>query len=222
MRFIYNDEDQVIHLEYSYVDPDYLASVSAFNFYYDANNRVERITNGRYPRLINPEPDSPDFPDYSNPPASFIEIFQNFIWRANGTLQSFDVGITTIPDVQYVEGFVEGEMIFAEKWMSVLGSFTAGARRMKSGFVPVLNPLHIPGLPPYFRLSWFGEIPMDMFWYKYVYTADVRGPGNTAAVGTYFMEFTHTTGPDGQLESFTRKTAATWGWDTFFFEYAED
>ncbi|MDL2320509.1 hypothetical protein LJC45_05195 [Alistipes sp. OttesenSCG-928-B03] len=210
LHFTYGDNDIVTQAAYEYHDSPYLPYILQLDFTYDGDGNANKMTHRVYLR------DGGDL-------AATYETLQNFKFRTDGTIKSFDIGLTTVEEIQYADGFFEGEKIFAEKWMGQLNSIDLSRRRMKTGFVPILNPVHIKGMPPIWCPRWIDvEVP-DLFWHKYVYTGDKRGYNNTEPDSNYIMQCFYTTGPDGQLASFRRRTE---NYDnymsyTYYYEYAE-
>lgn len=148
------------------------------------------------------------------------ETLQNFIYRPDGTILSFDVNITTINELQYVSGFLPGEKIYAEKWSTRPGNLSLTERRMKDGFSPVLMPTYVEGLPSVTFPTYINMFS-ELFMYKYVYAEEVRGYGNTEAATTTFPEFSYSCDENGQLEEFVYKEYPNnnYYWQYFRFEY---
>lgn len=194
MDFVYNQEGDVEQARYCFHKDPSFPTVVFMDFTY-VDGRLEKIVHWAT-KLTDPD----YYYEYAK--------FQNFKYRPDGTYQTFDIGITTYDDIQYVDGFFPGEKIFAEEWKNSPESMSLGIRRMKSDFVPVLNPIYIKGLPPVWRARWFGDKLADLCWYKYVYTKTLPVAGNSESV-SYWYEYTYTCGEDGQLESFTRKESKT-------------
>ena len=191
INLAYDQEGRVVSVEYYFhEDPTFIAR-AYMDFTY-LNGRVEQATHWRLADFADPESKG----NYA--------IIQNFKYRPDGTYQAFDIGITTYEDIQYVDGFFPGEKIFAEGWKQSPEYMSLGIRRMKTGFVPVLNPCYLNGMPPIWRARWFGDKLMDLCWYKYVYTGEQAGPGNSES-GVSWPEYTYTCSEDGQLEMFVYK-----------------
>lgn len=178
---------------------------SYLDFTYEGGRLVKAL-HGRYP-LADPEN------------ISVFETFQNIRYREDNTISSFDVGINTIHEVQYVDGFIPGERICAEKWGKLVGDLPIGERKVKAGFVPVAMPLHIEGMPPICLLRWVGAELSDLCGYKYVYTSEAPGYGNTQAPTTYFRKYTYTCDEYGQLRTLTNKDYPVGWWITYTFNY---
>jgi len=220
-RFFYNDKGQIEEMQYSLQS---LANIFIFQMEYDEQGRLSYGISGAVGRIhVDGEDWSDDLPNYDTPATSFpYFMIQNFRYRPDGTLESFDINrTTTFPNVQYADGFFPGEKIFAEFHTSYIENINWGARKVRSGFVPVLNPAYVEGMfsfhPRYDQENWF----QNLYMHKYIWTEDVRGPNNTEAANTFYSTCTYTTGPDGQLETFSRwQTAAMM--ITFRYEYAEE
>lgn len=210
MEIFYNEDSSVAETKYYFhQDPTFKTQVF-MTFTYDVEGFLEKAIH-----WVIPDPSDPETKkEYA--------VLQNFKYRSDGTIQSFDNGITTYDDIQYADGFFEGEKIFAESWKQSPEYMTLGVRRIKKGFVPVLNPLYIEGLPKVWTARWFGENKLaDLFWYKYVYTETAPGPNNTEGL-SYWIQYAYTCGEDGQLATFTRKEYAGSYWYKYSYVYEED
>lgn len=129
------------------------------------------------------------------------------------------MNVTTVNELQYADGFLPGEKIFTEKWSYRPGSMALGSRRVKDGFSPVLMPTYIEGLPPVTFVTYIDMFP-DLFMYKYVYTKEVPGYGNTESASTIFPDFSYSCDENGQLEEFVYKeNPNSYYWQYFRFEY---
>lgn len=180
-KLIYDEQERVTLLEYTY---------SGFNLSltctYDASGYLEKVVDAMYP-LNDPEN------------ITVRETLQNIIYRTDGTINSFDVNITTVENLQYADGFLPGEKIYIEKWDARLGTMSLEKRRVKSGFSPVLMPTFIEGLPPVV-LTTNIRMVQELFMYKYVYSKELPGYGNTEnPVNPPFPEFSYTCDENGQL-----------------------
>ncbi|MEI3155793.1 MAG: hypothetical protein V8S95_12380 [Odoribacter sp.] len=177
---------------------------------YDASGHLEKMVDASY---------------YLNDPENITirETLQNMIYRPDGTMNSFDVGITTFENLQYTDGFLPGEKIYTEKWDSRPGLMSLERRRVKSGFSPVLMPTYIEGLPPVVlttNIYMFAEL----FKYKYVYSCELPGYGSTENLETAdppFPEYSYSCDENGQLQEFVYKEYPnnSYYWNTFRFEY---
>lgn len=200
-EFTYDNEGRVTRVDYEYM--------GYYRFYleysYDASGQLEKVVDARY--------DGPEL-------VTEREKLQNFIYRPDGTISAFDVNVTTVNELQYADGFLPGEKIFTEKWSTRPGSMSLGNRRVKDGFSPVLMPTYIEGLPPVTFLTYIDMFP-ELFMYKYLYTKEVPGYGNTESATTTFPEYSYSCDENGQIEEFVYKQypANTYYWHYFRFEY---
>lgn len=199
-EFTYDNEGRVTRVDYKY---------SGYQFYleynYDAAGQLEKVVDVRI----------------DNPGGENVrETLQNFIFRPDGTMLSFDVNITTIHELQYVDGFLPGEKIYAEKWNTRPGNLSLSQRRMKDGFSPVLMPTYIEGLPPVTFPTYISLFP-ELFMYKYMFTKEIPGYENTESASTTFPEFSYSCDENGQLEEFVYKEYPNnnYYWQYFRFEY---
>lgn len=199
-EFTYDSEGRVTRLDY-----DYLGYHFYLGYTYNASGQLEKVVDVRI-----------DYPDIE----TVRETLQNFIYRPDGTILSFDVNITTINELQYVSGFLPGEKIYTEKWPTRPGNLPLTQRRMKDGFSPVLMPTYVEGLPPV-TFPVYIDMFSEFFIYKYLYTKEIPGYGNTEAATTTFPEFGYSCDENGQLEEFVYKEYPNnnYYWQTFRFEY---
>lgn len=205
ISFEYNQEGQVKHCDY------YLTDYPNTMVYIDFNYVNGVLHDAKHIRYYVDNPSD----------ISVYDDFQNFKYRADGTVQSYDVGITTIKEVQYANGFVEGEKLFAEKWNDRVSRIPLGSRQIKTGFVPVINPIYIKGMPPIWAPYWFGNELTGLCWYKYMYISDAAGSGNTEAPTKYRAQYEYTCDESGQLQTFTWKREKSSYWRTYYYEYYE-
>ena len=211
MWFYYNDNNMVEHMDYFLIN---YGAYFRIEFTYDTDNRVDWML---YRMLYYVDGVVGDT-------RSTFETLQNFHYRPDGTMERFDMNITTINDIQYADGFYEGEKIFAERWYNQLIYYSTTNRIKKSGFVPIPNPTYHEGMPPLvggYALAAppFWNAHMDLFYYKYLYTETEFGPDNTSSPTAYRIQFTYTIRADGLVESFTKKAYASTSWWTHYYEY---
>lgn len=201
----YDDKGRVTLLEYVY---------SGFNLSltctYDASGYLEKVVDAMY-SLSDPEN------------VTIRETLQNILYRPDGTINSFDVNITTVENLQYADGFLPGEKIYTEKWNARPGTMSLEKRRVKSGFSPVLMPTFIEGLPPVVLTTNIQMFP-ELFMYKYVYAKELPGYGSTENPETAnppFPEFSYSCDENGQLQELVYKEYPnnSYYWNTFRFEY---
>lgn len=200
----YDAEGRVTLFEYTYSG----ANLS-LEYTYNAAGQLEKVVDAVY---------------YLNDPENVTvrETIQNIIYRPDGTVFAFDVGITTVDNLQYADGFLPGEKIYTEKWSARPGMMSLGARRVKAGFTPVLMPTYIEGLPPV-TLTTNIQMFADLFMYKYVYSQELAGYGNTEipTPSQPFPEYSYTCDENGQLQELVYKEypSNSYYWNTFVFEY---
>ena len=198
-EFTYDAGGRVTRVDYEYSKRRYY-----LEYTYDAAGQLEKVVDAYYeePELVTER-----------------EKLQHFIYRPDGTISAFDVNVTTVNELQYADGFLPGEKIFTEKWSYRPGSMALGSRRVKDGFSPVLMPTYIEGLPPVTFVTYIDMFP-DLFMYKYVYTKEVPGYGNTESASTIFPDFSYSCDENGQLEEFVYKeNPNSYYWQYFRFEY---
>lgn len=202
-EFIYREDGKVTQVNYLYGTWNWQLYLK---FAYDSEGRLMTSMLGRY--MIEDESQVFVFP-----------TAQNFVYRGDGTVKQFDVGVNTIEEVQYTDGFMPDEKICTESWMTLLSSISKGNRRVKADFIPILFPTYIEGLPIFCMPQFMTEFN-DIFCYKYVYTLVQPGYGNTESAATYWPSYTYTTNEEGMLETFVRKSSVnTAQWMTLRFLY---
>lgn len=187
LNFVYDPDGNVKRCEYYYDNNPKIRTLAYIDFTYVAG-KLEQAVHGYY---------NMDIPENKG----IYEILQNIRYRPDGTIWRLDVGITTIDEIAYADGFFSGEKIFSERWMGVLSSLSLGERMIRTDFIPVLNPVYVQGLPQIWCANWFGEEMGLLFWYKYVYTTEGSGygyPGDPVS----FLMYSYSCSEDGQLETF--------------------
>ena len=205
----YDEQERVKTIRFDYVA---YASMSVdAEFTYDAGGRVTRVdyeyskrryyleytydATGQLEKVVDAYYEEPEL-------VTEREKLQHFIYRPDGTISAFDVNVTTVNELQYADG-----------------SMALGSRRVKDGFSPVLMPTYIEGLPPVTFVTYIDMFP-DLFMYKYVYTKEVPGYGNTESASTIFPDFSYSCDENGQLEEFVYKeNPNSYYWQYFRFEY---
>lgn len=202
-EFVYREDGKVTLVNYLYGDWPWQQYMK---FEYDGEGKLTTSTLGRY--MIEDESQTFVFP-----------LVQNFVYREDGTVRSFDAGINTLEEIQYIDGFLPGEKICVESWPTLLSSIAKGMRREKADFVPILFPTYIEGLPIFCMPQFMAEFN-DIFCYKYVYTRLQPGYENTQSETLFWASYTYTTNEDGMLETFVRKTSTNSAqWMTLRFLY---
>lgn len=196
--------------------------VSEMNWTFNHARNATAVTTGAARAVFTYNGDQVSKIEYGAPTAFPSQTMTNFVWEDDGTtLRSFDYNGATTIDVHYEDGFVPGEKIFAERWTNTLSVWNVGTVRYHTEFVPVLNPLWIEGMPPFWCPGTLQREMTDMFWQKYIYTKDVPGPRSIELdenPNTYFPDFTYTNDENGQLQTFVRPIDRNNRW-TYHFEY---
>lgn len=203
--FTYNEAGQVVRCEY------YLVNTPTTQCYIDFNYVDGLLHDALHVNYKTATPDT----------KTVYDDLQNFKYRPDGTILSYDAGITTIKEIQYADGFVEGEKLFAERLVNLITKLPLGGRQMKTGFVPVINPLYIKGMPPIWWAQWCGDELSNLCWYKYMYTSDAKGYGNTESATKYYHQYEYSCDEAGQLQTFTWKMGLTNSWKAYHYEYYE-
>jgi len=161
----YNDDGNVVsmHLwnDYSDLDDPYVYHKTNRYYYIDGTDRLEKITiqiiSNYYSGLVEDTGEETEA--------------ESFVYNDDGTVASY-IGERQIKDIQYVDGFEDGEKIFAEYW----GKFNYydildKNRIYRTGFDAVLMPTYVEGLPPFIGLNRvYTNYLNDLMFQKYVWS----------------------------------------------------
>ena len=224
-EFIYDEQGRISTYQYTDIKYDYY-NIDA-TFIYDAQGHVSTLDyyytgvllrveytyeeDGTLSRIVNKNANS----------GTEYDVIQNIRYREDGTISSFDAGITTFPEIQYADGFLPNEKLYIEKWEYNAGSMNLQARRKKADIMPVAMPTYIDGLSPLCLPLYIGDGFAELFLQKYIATRDVPGYSNTEAEGTTFPEYSYITDDNGQLLEFIYKEYPTnnYYWTIYQFNY---
>lgn len=195
--FIYDAQGHVTTLDY-----DYTGSLLRVEYSYSEDGTLNRIVN----KNVNTGKE--------------YDIIQNIHYREDGTVSSFDAGITTFQEIQYADGFLPNEKLYIEKWAYNAGSMNLQARRKKSDIIAVAMPTYIEGLSPLALPLYIGDGFAELFLYKYIAMRDVPGYGNTESETTTFPEYSYVADENGQILEFTYKeNSNSYYWTVYQFNY---
>ena len=149
-------------------------------------------------------------------------LMSNFVY-IEGAVSSFFKGSSMVSDVNYIDPFLAGEVIFNEYWQSSSYITNPDRRQFREDFAPSIMPTYMEGFPPFavensVRLNIFN----DILWHKYIYTKTV---GSSDYSYLRLPAFTYETDESGNITKFVKTfTAGAWNYEgksetyTFFYD----
>lgn len=196
VEFTYNDQNMVDTMSYKNIDTQGEFDSESFLYfkYLEGTQLLEEIQ-------------SQDF-DYDQGNVSEGELkieASDFVYDEEGKLLSYYTE-SQVENVYFSDPFGLGENVFGEYWQisSYMGSNTL-RRQHKTEYDPVLMPVFMEGLPPYFMdKSIVLNLQDDLFSNKYVMTRTVPSDPNYAS--TYLREpsYSYETDTDGNITKITK------------------
>lgn len=196
IEFTYNDQQMVDTMSYKNIDSQGVYESESFLYfnYQEGTQRVAEILSQDF-----------DF-DQGNISEGDLEIEAgDFMYDEQGKVVSYYTD-SQVENVYFSDPFGLGENVFGEFWQisSYIGSNTT-RRQHKTEYDPVLMPVFMEGLPPFFMdKSIVLNLMDDLFSNKYVMTKTV--PSDPTYSGTYLREpsFSYETDIDGNITKITK------------------